>query len=586
MIRPTNMKKITLSFPAFLGPLFLALIVFISSENFVRPFDDPKELFLYTGLFLYVLGRWIASFSNQKNVMDRLDLFQVMALCFVIYLFANLLCARPPVNEGWVSVGRYFLLVASLFCLAEDPRLDSLSLIKWLTLFAAIAAVISFYAEPTTFTGLAPIGNVTYSSDFLCIVLPWGLYFSFVPIKKIYRFFFFLVAIIITLAIVFYARKAAVIGIVAGLMLTLILSLGFLERRTKLRMLWLGVIFLIFISGLLIMSRQTEYRLIGETDPATRFQTLYEKITNKEIFQEARFKFAQRSLRSLKERPIMGFGYGSFRFVEPKFHEDTSESNVFKPYSANWLMHPHNEIVYQLFEGGVLGTILFFSLPMLVAIYLLRAMKKSEQQKKIKIMALLTSLTIAFVVFQFNPSATHSLVRLTMLLNLVIGYQMIRDELPKYNVARFKKIFFMKGVSHTVFFLFCFLGLSTISYSATSWFFKQAAEEISTQNETNKLVYAKYLAARSYDYLMQAGLLEVRHKNYPHAKEIFLTAYQDFPYNPQVLYYLSICYLNLKEYDEAQKLLSDVHDLYPFFKATTNLYKKNTQRLNKLNHPE
>ena len=79
-----------------------------------------------------------------------------------------------------------------------------------------------------------------------------------------------------------------------------------------------------------------------------------QKKNPKAIEKDIRYLFAAESLKLIKQKPIFGYGTGSFSSV---FKE-----NVLSNYDFNKHKTPHNNFLYIFFEIGLLGLIIFLSL--------------------------------------------------------------------------------------------------------------------------------------------------------------------------------------------------------------------------------
>jgi O-antigen ligase len=146
------------------------------------------------------------------------------------------------------------------------------------------------------------------------------------------------------LAIIAAAIMAATIflsgsrgGMIAFLVELSVLTLFALQRNKKLHMNWIAGLFPVIVVCLLMW--------LGGSEFTNRVSTINTE-TRTEISGGMRMNIVRDGLKMSRQKPILGYGLGTFPDVYPKFRSF---------YSEVWINEAHNDYLQLLVETGALG---------------------------------------------------------------------------------------------------------------------------------------------------------------------------------------------------------------------------------------
>lgn len=140
---------------------------------------------------------------------------------------------------------------------------------------------------------------------------------------------------------------------------------------------------------------------------------------NKETWNQAtssRWAIWQTSIKMIGEKPIMGWGLGSFAYEYPPYA--ASHHNDKTLLEGQLCSHPHNELLHQLMELGIFGGLLFILFWLCFyhsAISQIRTRSKSDPELSLKLVSL-AGLTMNLMSMQLNTNWEAPLSRLIVAL--------------------------------------------------------------------------------------------------------------------------------------------------------------------------
>jgi O-antigen ligase len=190
------------------------------------------------------------------------------------------------------------------------------------TLYGFITWHLGDSAKPII-SGL--FNNPNYLSAWLSMILPLGIY-SLKKSKKKFEFFFLVIFNLITIALIIFT------GSRNGLLAILVMTLFIIKNKKKYL-----ILFLTFLVTYLIIKYVTNFEI-----------NIFDNFSH-----TPRFLIFKESLKLISERPLFGFGAGSFNHIMP------SISQI--PY-IDHIQHTHNLILEVAFNYGLLAC-LFLNLP-------------------------------------------------------------------------------------------------------------------------------------------------------------------------------------------------------------------------------
>ncbi len=347
--------------------MFGVLLLFVANLIFEQRYDSkiskhPISYIIYASLFWmfftailselplisfkYLLSRlWFVipfyfvtaiMFKNRKNI-DRFIILYMSALCVIII---------------------YTLIQHSKYSFEEDAG-------HWV--------MSPFYNDHTAYGGA------------LAFFLPSAFGYLFFPgISKTKRLFALIAVIILSVGLVFSYGRAAWISVAAA-----IVVLVFVLLRVKFYV--LAVSFMILVGTFFTFQHQILDRLSkNKQDSSANFAEHIQSITN--ISSDAsnleRINRWQAAIRLYTERPIVGWGPGTYQFVYSPFQ--SSQEKTIISTNLGDKGNAHSEYLGPLAEMGIPGLLIIIILITYIVIVGLRVYKTGD--KKIKFLSLMVLL--------------------------------------------------------------------------------------------------------------------------------------------------------------------------------------------------
>jgi O-antigen ligase len=203
--------------------------------------------------------------------------------------------------------------------------------------------------------------------------------------KRSLRWMSFIVLAILLTGIIFSYSRAAWISVAAALMIYLLV-------RFRIRFYWL-LLALVVGTGLFFMF---QYQFIdklekNKQDSSTDFVEHIQSISN--ISSDAsnleRINRWASAIRLFKERPIFGWGPGTYQFVYAPYQRSKEKTIISTNYGD--MGNAHSEYIGPMSESGILGMLTFLGILTTVIITGLRVYKRAEN-KEVKLMSLMIML--------------------------------------------------------------------------------------------------------------------------------------------------------------------------------------------------
>ncbi|MBI4196614.1 MAG: hypothetical protein HY539_02215, partial [Deltaproteobacteria bacterium] len=314
---------------------WILLLHWTYSAAWPRPYDDWKNTVFYLGagvLGLFSVFRQRGSFSKSTKPVFWVGL----------YLAACLISIQLPFYEGTLALARLLLWVGLISFLIKIGRDDLLSL-GGLSLFSAslIAALtwavywmqyheLSFFHFTTAYTAnfIPPVGHISYFGDFMGLHIPLAVWFLVGGEKRWQKKLGALSFTLLLGGAWLSGTRATLFAIFISVLFALLLFLK--SKVLSLRQAaLLFVAFLALLAGLALFQpsgfrTQPVLTRVTETFQADRpgkQTTVLEGKAPAELIMGTRTLALYQSFKMFLERPLRGWGVGSFRFVYPPFSQ-------------------------------------------------------------------------------------------------------------------------------------------------------------------------------------------------------------------------------------------------------------------------
>jgi O-antigen ligase len=203
--------------------------------------------------------------------------------------------------------------------------------------------------------------------------------------KRSYRLFSFIVLAILVTGIIFSYSRAAWISVAASLGVYLII-------RLRIKFYWILTIVAVGVALFFMFRYQFLDKLEkNKQDSSTDFVEHVQSISN--ISSDAsnleRINRWAAAIRLFEERPVFGWGPGTYQFVYAPYQRAKEKTIISTNYGD--MGNAHSEYIGPLSESGVLGMVTFLGIVVTVIMTAMRVYRKAER-KEARLLSLLMML--------------------------------------------------------------------------------------------------------------------------------------------------------------------------------------------------
>jgi O-antigen ligase len=369
----------------FLTPLAVNL----KDEEFGLGISLPTEPLLFGVLLLFVIKMFMSNHYDQKIVRHPvsiaifLNLIWIFITCFTSEL--PVVSIKFLVARLWFIVPMYFIGIM-LFKNVKNTR-------KFVWLYLIPLVIVIFYTlfnhaqwgfnKPTSNMVMKPFYNDhTAYGAVIALFLPVIFTFAWSKLyKRRYRIASLIILSILTIGIIFSYSRAAWLSV--ALMLVTLVIIYF---RIKFK--WIFLAFGIMVGLFFLFRYQFIDRLEkNKQDSSTDFVEHIQSISN--ISSDAsnleRINRWQSAIKMFEERPIFGWGPGTYQFVYAPFQRSKDRTIISTNYGD--MGNAHSEYIGPLSESGVLGMLTFIGIVIAVIYTGLRVYRRARD-KEVKVLSL------------------------------------------------------------------------------------------------------------------------------------------------------------------------------------------------------
>ncbi len=529
--------------PQILFFIFMSFWIFLSgpSRYFIRMSEDPKEMILYAGGTFIILFSFIKKF-NEKKLSEILPLnyFTLTGFFYFFYALVNPLITSFSTTEAYGQMGGQIIVFFLILVISQWKRQEILITIKIFTFIAFYMALFLYHQPP--YKLMTAFGRIAYVSDLFLYMLPWSLYFLISEKNKFLKLLYFIISAVFIHQIANLSRRTALIGIIALAIYYISFYFKYNSSQKKSSSINKKKMIFILVSVIAVISS-----LAWHENSAKRLKSTYNTLTSDRLQKDPRIMGFKSSFNGFMDKPLFGQGYGSFRYVYAKYSlpNDFNTKEVFGYYKSKyWYLHPHNEVLFHLFEGGLIGSLLAGAFIFILFYYLIKVKRRSPYDPEIRV--LLCALFIIFgLSYMLNLSSTHPYLRLVVILHLALSYQLIKEELPKFTFKPLPITLYQMAFLG----LFSFLSFYGIYYKYSSVLIVQARTEAQMSSKSKSHIELATKMPRSYEALILSADIETSRRHKREALFYYAKAYQEFPSVPflRELYILALYKFNKPE---------------------------------------
>lgn len=335
------MKMRTSTLGALLGLWVAAVILFFSRHT--ENANLIKELIGWSGLaFLWTLAVW----TNAKQVSRFSSHERIIILLAAWILFsAGAAAASPDKLRAIVFLGRRLGFAATAaYCLYALRGARGVWRMMRIALAACSLASLyvllqaagwDFVPWINTTRPLGTFLNPNFTAEFLAAFFPLALIWEMPRMGRSLPWR----SALIGAAVVATGSRAGMVGLLAGGFFLCIAGIGVLKIMGR------GRRVLIIISVLLM------FIAFGALAPSVG-RRLFTRATI-----SVRFEIWKASLEFWRERPLLGWGLGSFRLLEERIKYRTEPQT-----GDRYAVYPHNWALNILVDQGIVGLVIFSAL--------------------------------------------------------------------------------------------------------------------------------------------------------------------------------------------------------------------------------
>lgn len=402
-----------------LGIAFIALVrldVLMYMIVFLTPLSVPLRVLVPTiendiilptePLILVLLLVFIIKLIQEKKFDLKIITHPVSAAIFLnlSWMLLTAITSTMPIVSFKFLASRIWFLVAYFFMLSQIFRnYKNIERFYWLFSMPLLAVIIFAIArhsihglsnqEAAHFVSSPFFNDHTAYGVILAMVYPLVLHFFFQKGNTmLYKVFSLSVLILFTMAIVLSYTRAT--------WLSLAISLG-IYIIIKFRIKFIVLFSVALVAGIIIISSWSQIMMKLEKNSKESSDYLIEHVQSmSNVTSDAsnleRINRWSCAIRMFKEKPVIGWGPGTYTFTYGRFQLDRQKTII--STNAGTLGNAHSEYLGPLSEMGALGTLSFLAIIVLTLIYGIRLYHRAiDKETKSLIIALIIGLCTYYI---------------------------------------------------------------------------------------------------------------------------------------------------------------------------------------------
>jgi putative inorganic carbon (HCO3(-)) transporter len=353
----------------------------------------PTEPMMFIVLLLFIVKLFLDGYSDNRVMRHPITIAIIINL---VWIFITCFTSEIPLVSIKFLVARLWFVIPFYFIgILLFKEFRNIKAFNWLYVLPLIAVIFYTLYNHATFgfdkqhsnMVMRPFYNDhTAYGAVIALFLPIFLGFSFSKVfKRSYRILSFIALSIMVIGIIFSYSRAAWISIAFAIV-------GYLIILFRIKFYWL----LLAITGLLAIIFMFRYQLIdklekNKQDSSTDFVKQVQSISN--ISSDAsnleRINRWASAIRLFKERPIFGWGPGTYQFVYAPYQRSSEKTIISTNYGD--MGNAHSEYIGPLSESGALGMLTFFGIVVTVIITGVR-LHRNAKSREVRLLSLLIML--------------------------------------------------------------------------------------------------------------------------------------------------------------------------------------------------
>lgn len=373
----------------FLTPLAVTL----KEAEFGMSISLPSEPLMFGVLLLFVLKLLHERFYDHQIMKHPVTIAIVINLA---WLFITCFTSEIPIVSVKFMVARLWFVIPFYFAgILLFTDLKNTKKFQWLYVIPLVMIIFYTLYNHSTYGFDKPHSNMVMKPFYNDHTAYGAIIALFLPVftgfaisrnfKRSYRLFSFIVLAILITGIIFSYSRAAWISVAA--------SLGvFLLIRFRIRFYWVMLALIVGV-GLFFMFRFQFLDKLekNKQDSSTDFVEHVQSISN--ISSDAsnleRINRWAAAIRLFKEKPIFGWGPGTYQFVYAPYQRSKEKTIISTNYGD--MGNAHSEYIGPMSESGVLGMLTFLGIVVTVIYTGVRVYRRAKN-KEVKLLSLVLML--------------------------------------------------------------------------------------------------------------------------------------------------------------------------------------------------
>lgn len=408
-----------------------------------------RYLFQGSFILLFILIFYLPQLIKRKLILDipnQIKLLFALGIAYIIWSIVSVAFAINPM-EGYYEISRYALNLILLYIIMttiirEESQI--LKICKVLTIMAFAQSLIGimqnydlgFTELPGNVVPFGLMGNRNVFGSAEVLLLPFAIYVLFKAAKE-WKVIAIISLVTLVYAIILSQTRSAWLSASSILITSLIMVTIFSRVNRKKWLIGTGAVLGGIILLLFILFKSDEEGTLSKS-VKERAASLVKIDTSKSIggktSTDDRLDVWKKTILLIKDNPVLGVGTGNWRIAILNY------GTAGLRWADGYVVpdRPHNTALLITSENGIIGSILYFGVWLLVLILGFRVLILSKAEDRKILCILMMSGLIAFALdsmFSFPTERIEHSVYMTLMAGIILGlYSNSRDAKGKLSI--------------------------------------------------------------------------------------------------------------------------------------------------------
>tara|TARA_A100001015_G_scaffold34404_1_gene38107 strand:- start:55 stop:1833 length:1779 start_codon:yes stop_codon:yes gene_type:complete len=313
--------------------IFFSLIILSTLLPTFGAIDNNSIRWLFISL---ISASYILRLLLNKEKVHYNSILNTILFIVILYIGFSILNA-DNINEGIISAYK-ILITISVFFLSiiafkkiESPVLFLAQLLSFFLLLESLYLIIDYNISRSFIKGIAQNPNISSSSIVFKLIFFLYLKNNFKNLK--FKFLIWLIEIVAIISIIILQSRLGLLSLI------FIYFSIFVFQRTIRKKIILS--FLIILTSFIYFSNTTNSNILS-----------YNFSEDESSIQ--RVQFYNTAIDLIKQKPLFGFGHGSWKY-ESLLNSSLKNERILVPY------YTHNDFLQIFVEMGILGFLIYLS---------------------------------------------------------------------------------------------------------------------------------------------------------------------------------------------------------------------------------